>query len=56
VTNEAQIDAGLDAAVEAFGHVDVLVSDAGVHIVCPLEEFKFAGWKRLLAIPSTPRS
>jgi 3-hydroxybutyrate dehydrogenase len=36
--------------VEAFGRIDVLVSNAGIQIVAPLEEFKFADWKRLLAI------
>lgn len=50
VTNEAQVDAGFTAAVEVFGRIDVLVSNAGIQTVCPLEELEFADWKRLLAI------
>jgi 3-hydroxybutyrate dehydrogenase len=50
VTNEAQVDAGMAAAVEAFGRIDILVSTAGIQIVAPLDEFKFADWKKLLAI------
>jgi 3-hydroxybutyrate dehydrogenase len=33
-----------------YGHIDVLVSNAGIQIVKPLVEFQFADWKRLLAI------
>ena len=36
--------------VEAFGRIDVLVSNAGIQIVAPLEQLAFADWKRLLAI------
>jgi 3-hydroxybutyrate dehydrogenase len=50
VTIESQVDAGMAAAVAAFGRIDILVSNAGIQIVAPLEEFAFADWKRLLAI------
>jgi 3-hydroxybutyrate dehydrogenase len=36
--------------VQQFGKVDVLVSNAGIQIVSPLDQFKFADWKRLLSI------
>jgi 3-hydroxybutyrate dehydrogenase len=50
VTDEAQVDAGVEAVVQHFGGVDVLVSNAGVQIVAPLEDFKFSDWKKMLAI------
>lgn len=50
VTSEVQVDAAIASVVEAFGRIDVLVSNAGIQIVAPLEELAFADWKRLLAI------
>jgi 3-hydroxybutyrate dehydrogenase len=50
VTNEEQVDAGVAKTVQQYGKVDVLVSNAGIQIVAPMDEFKFADWKKLLAI------
>ena len=50
VTDEAQVDAAVAAVVAAYGGVDVLVSNAGVQIVHPVEDFPFADWKKMLAI------
>jgi 3-hydroxybutyrate dehydrogenase len=50
VTDEAQVNAGVAAVVEAWGGVDILVSNAGIQIVHPLEEFTLADWRRMLAI------
>ncbi len=50
VTSEAQVEAAVAATVLAFGNVDILVSDAGIQIVHPIEEFDFADWKKMLAI------
>ena len=33
-----------------FGSIDILVSNAGIQIVHPLEEFSYAEWKKMLAI------
>ena len=35
---------------KAWGGVDILVSNAGIQIVHPLEDFPFAEWKKMLAI------
>ena len=50
VTNEDAVNRGVAATVETFGGVDILVSNAGVQIVHPLEEFTYAEWKKMLAI------
>lgn len=50
VGNEAQVDAAVDHAAAHFGSLDVLVSNAGIQIVKPLEEFAFEEWKRMLSI------
>ena len=50
VTNEDAVNAGVAATVAAYGGVDVLVSNAGIQIVHPLEEFTYADWKKMLAI------
>ncbi|NMM29022.1 MAG: 3-hydroxybutyrate dehydrogenase [Glaciimonas sp.] len=50
VTNEAQVDQGVAAAVTAFGGVDILVSNAGIQIISPIVDFGFVQWKKMLAI------
>ena len=50
VADEAQVEAGMAQAIAAFGRLDILVSNAGIQIVAPLDEFDFARWKKLLAI------
>jgi 3-hydroxybutyrate dehydrogenase len=50
VTNEAQVDAAMADVFGNFGQIDILVSNAGIQIVAPVEELAFDDWKRLLAI------
>jgi len=50
VTSEDQVNAAVEQAVAAFGGIDILISNAGIQIVHPLEEFTFAEWKKMLAI------
>jgi 3-hydroxybutyrate dehydrogenase len=50
VTDEAQVEAAVERTVAELGGVDILVSNAGIQIVHPIEEFTFAEWKRMLAI------
>lgn len=50
VTDEAQVDAGMARAADAFGRIDILVSNAGIQTVAPVEQFEFAKWKQLLSI------
>ena len=50
VTSEDGVNAGVAAVVAAFGGVDILVSNAGIQIVHPVEEFTYADWKKMMAI------
>ena len=50
VANEDAVNAGVAAVIEAFGGIDILVSNAGIQIVHPLQDFSFAEWKKMLAI------
>jgi 3-hydroxybutyrate dehydrogenase len=42
VTSEEAVEAGMAKAVSAFGRIDVLVSNARIQIVAPMEHFDFA--------------
>ena len=50
VSNEEQVESGMATAIETFGRLDILVSNAGVQIVAPLVEFDFDKWKKLLSV------
>src|ERR1700728_4792528 len=50
VTVEQSVDEGITAVIATFGGVDILVSNAGLQIVHPLEEFSFEEWKRLTSV------
>lgn len=50
VSDEAAVNAGVDIAYAAHGRIDILVSNAGIQIVHPLDAFPFSEWKKMLAI------
>jgi 3-hydroxybutyrate dehydrogenase len=50
VANEEAVEAGVAAVVGKFGGVDILVSNAGIQIVHPIEDFSYADWKKMIAI------
>jgi 3-hydroxybutyrate dehydrogenase len=50
VTDEAQVDAGTQKVIDTYGRLDILVSNAGIQTVAPIDQFEFAKWKQLLAI------
>jgi len=50
VANEDAVEGGVASVVKTFGGVDILVSNAGIQIVHPIEEFTYADWKKMIAI------
>lgn len=50
VTDEDQVTKGVDAVAKHFGGVDVLVCNAGIQIIDPVDKLSFANWKKMLAI------
>lgn len=50
VTDEAAVNNGTDQVAATWGSVDILISNAGIQIVNPIEQFSYADWKKMLAI------
>jgi len=50
VTSESAVNDGVAEIVKTFGGIDILVSNAGIQIVHPIEEFPFSAWKTMLAV------
>jgi 3-hydroxybutyrate dehydrogenase len=50
VTDEAAVNKGVASVIDAFSGIDILISNAGIQIVHPLEEFTYVEWKKMLAI------
>jgi 3-hydroxybutyrate dehydrogenase len=50
VTDEDAVNRGIDEVAAQFGSVDILVSNAGIQIVNPIENYSFADWKKMQAI------
>lgn len=50
VTNEEQVNKGVEKVIAAYDKVDVLVSNAGIQVISPIESLPLAEWKKMLAI------
>jgi 3-hydroxybutyrate dehydrogenase len=50
VTNEQEVDRGVDEAARELGGIDILVSNAGVQHIDSIADVSFENWKRVLAI------
>jgi NADP-dependent 3-hydroxy acid dehydrogenase YdfG len=50
VTNRMSMQAFIDAAIEEYGHVDVLVNNAGVMQMGPLSDLKEDEWNQMIDV------
>jgi sorbitol-6-phosphate 2-dehydrogenase len=50
VTNEDQVSAMVDQAIGEFGRLDILVSNAGILIAEPIDEFAAGKWQAVLNV------
>ena len=50
VTNEDAVNTGMDKVAAELGSVDILVSNAGIQIVNPIENYAYSDWKKIMAI------
>lgn len=50
VMDEAVVNAGVDAVAERFGRIDTMVSNAGIQIVHPIEDFPYEQFKKVVDI------
>ena len=53
VASEASVEAGVAAAVEAYGGLDVVVSNAGIAHSAPIDRMALTDWERSFAVNAT---
>ena len=50
VTDEAQVDGGVDRTVRDLGGLHVLVSNAGIQHIDPVDTLAYSDWRRVVTI------
>lgn len=50
VTNEEQVDSGFKTAAQHFGGLDILISNAGVQHIEPVDQLSLQNWRMMLAV------
>ena len=53
VADSQQVKAGIDATEQQFGHIDILINNAGIQIRSPLEDFDEEQWRKVIDINLT---
>jgi NADP-dependent 3-hydroxy acid dehydrogenase YdfG len=48
VTKRAEVEALISGAVDSFGRVDVIVNDAGIMPIAPIDSLKVEEWDRMI--------
>lgn len=50
VTQEAEVDRGVEQVTQKYGAIDILVSNAGIQHIDPVDKLKYSDWKKMLAV------
>ena len=50
VSDEEEVEAGFDKMLETYESCDLVMSNAGVQIIHPFEDYPFSDWKKMMAI------
>lgn len=50
VTREDQVEDGIGKVAATLGRIDILVCNAGIQVISPLETLSLADWRRVLAV------
>ena len=50
VSNEQEVEAGFDQMMGRFGSCDLVMSNAGIQIVHPFEEYPLADWQKMMSV------
>lgn len=50
VTSEEEVDQGIAQVIQKWGSVDILVSNAGIQHIDPIDQLSLKDWKKMLAI------
>jgi NADP-dependent 3-hydroxy acid dehydrogenase YdfG len=50
VTTRAEVEALIQGAVDSFGHVDVIVNNAGIMPIAPMAALKVEEWDRMIDV------
>lgn len=50
VSSEEEVEAGFDKMLETYGSCDLVMSNAGIQIIHPFDEYPFEDWKKMMAI------
>ncbi len=53
VTNKEEVDNGVDAIIDKFDKVDVLMSNAGIQVISAFLDFSYKDWQRVIDIHLT---
>lgn len=50
VSQEAQVEQGIQDVIKMHGEIDVLISNAGIQHIDAIDNLSFANWKKILAV------